>query len=177
MEDYQEISDSIQQDRKTAEIYLLNYHAMMAEYQQKKIEYIENQRSLSKERSGGHGTMPGKPTESQALQSVGYDESQEAYTWLKAVEIYQRTASPYKLIYLDIRRKAETQSKLDRGVGRPAWVGYVQVRFAEAMAARLTPFVLSERSIRQWWDDAITAVTMMYFKLSSLRHRTKGKGH
>lgn len=176
MEDYQGISESIQQDRKTAEIYLLDYHGMMAEYQQKKIEYLESQRSISTERSGGHGTMPGKPTESQALQSASYDESQESYIWLKAVEIYQRTASPHKLIYLDIRRKAEKQSKQYNSVGRPAWVAYVQVRFAEAMAARLTPFVLSERSIRQWWDDAITAVTMIYFKLSSLGHCTKGEG-
>ena len=175
MEGYQGISESIQQDRKKAEMYLLDYHAAMAEYQRKKTEYIENKRSLSIKQGDGHGNVPGKPTESQALQSVGYDESHEAYAWLKAVEIYEHTASPHKLIYLDIRRRAEKQSKQNKGVGRPAWVPYVQVRFAEAMAARLTPFVLSERSIRQWWDDAITTVTMIYFKLSSLGHHEKSK--
>lgn len=161
-----DIYASIQTDKKIAEEYLLHYDSISRQYQQLKAEWLG--RNVPRENKNSHGSMPGKPTEAKAIASASYDERHIEYRWLRAVEIYHRTLSPNKAIFLDVRRKADKASQQSRGAGRPAWVVYTQIHFAEAMAARLNPFVLSERSVKSWWGDMITNVTMIFFKLGEL---------
>ena len=164
-QDSKDIYAAIQMDKKIAEEYLLHYDAISRQYQQRKIEALGGKPSR---KNNGHGSTPGKPTEAKAVASVSYDERHIEYRWLKAVEIYHRTLSTNKAVFLDIRRKADKVNQNCKGVGRPAWVAYTQIHFADAMTARLTPFVLSERAVRSWWSDMITDVTMIFFKLGHL---------
>ena len=164
-QDNKDVYAAIQTDKKIAEEYLLHYDAISRQYQQRKLEALGERLA---EKNGSHGSSPGKPTEARAIASVSYDERHIEYKWLRAVEIYHKTLSTKKAIFLDVRRKADKASQQSRGAGRPAWVVYTQIHFAEAMAARLTPFALSERAVKSWWSDMITNVTMIFFKLGHM---------
>ncbi len=172
----------IESDRRTAERYLLHYHQLLKEYEEDRRRAVEGepivdvgQPSVMKafpeggkvENVGGGGNLPGSPTESKALKIVAYDEGQEAYTWLKAVEIVQRSLGERKNIFIEIRRGAEVNAMEAKSQGRPGWVTYCQMRYQAAMEERFLEGVryISEKTIRLWWGQIVGRVADVHARL------------
>ncbi len=135
----------IESDRRTAERYLLHYHQLLKEYEEERRRVVDGEPVVDAGQpsvmsafpeggkvenvGGGRGNLPGSPTERKALKAVAYDERQEAYTWLKAVEIVQRSLGERKNIFIEIRRSAETKAMEVKLQGRPGWVTCCQIGF------------------------------------------------
>lgn len=166
----------IESDRRTAERYLLHYHQLLKEYEEGRRRAVEGEPIVDAEQpsvmsafpeggrvenvGGGRGNLPGSPTESKALKAVAYDESQEAYTWLKAVEIVQRSLGERKNIFIEIRRDAEKEAMGNKGQGRPGWVTYCQMKYQAAMEERFleSAHYVGARTIREWWGQLVGKV-------------------
>ena len=58
-EEWSELQQAIEEDKKTASDYLLHYAEKMKDYKAAKAEAL----SRGKGEGGGHGSMPGAPTE------------------------------------------------------------------------------------------------------------------
>ena len=166
----------IESDRRTAERYLLHYRQLLKEYEEDRRRAVEGEPIVDAEQpsvmsafpeggrvdnvGGGRSNLPGSPTESKALKAVGYDESQEAYTWLKAVEIVQRSLGERKNIFIEIRRDAEKEAMGNKGQGRPGWVTYCQMKYQAAMEERFLEgaHYVGARTIREWWGQLVGKV-------------------
>lgn len=168
----------IESDRRTAERYLLHYHQLLKEYEEDRRRAVEGEpivdagqplvmvpfsdpeKGRVENVGGGRGNLPGSPTESKALKAVAYDESQEAYTWLKAVEIVQRSLGERKNIFIEIRRDAEKEAMENKGQGRPGWVTYCQMKYQAAMEERFLEgaHYVGARTIREWWGQLVGKV-------------------
>ena len=98
---------------------------------------------------------------------MAYDEGQEAYTWLKAVEIVQRSLGERKNIFIEIRRGAEVNAMEAKSQGRPGWVTYCQMRYQAAMEERFLEGVryISEKTIRLWWGQIVGRVADVHARL------------
>ena len=173
----------IESDRRTAERYLLHYRQLLKEYEEGRRRAVEDEPIVDAEQpslmsafpeggrvdnvGGGRSNLPGSPTESKALKAVGYDESQEAYTWMKAVEIVQRSLGERKNIFIEIRREAEAQAMVAKGQGRPGWVVYCQMRYQAAMEERFLEVGrhVSEGTIKLWWGQIIGRVADVHARL------------
>lgn len=101
------------------------------------------------------------------MKSVSYDEKQDAYTWLKAVEIVQRSLGERKNIFIEIRREAEAQAMEARVQGRPGWVVYCQMHYQAAIAERFLDSAgyVGERTIREWWGQLISRVAAVHARI------------
>ena len=169
----------IESDRRTAERYLLHYHQLLKEYEKEKrvalggepvvdngqppvIEPVEEENL-----GGGRSSLPGKPTEAKAVRSATYDERHEAYAWLKAVEIVQRSLGERKNIFIEIRRSAETNAMGAKTQGRPGWVAFCQMRYQAAMEERFLDGAryVGERTIREWWNQIIGKVSDVHMRI------------
>jgi len=169
----------IDADRRTAERYLLHYPELLKEYEEVRRVAVNGEplvdagqtpileKVREENTGGGRCNLPGNPTEEKALKAVSYDEKQEAYTWLKAVEIVQRSLGERKNIFIEIRRKAEAQAMEARGQGRPAWVVYCQMHYQEAIAERFLDGCryVSEKTIRTWWGQLVDRVADVHARL------------
>lgn len=175
----------IESDRRTAERYLLHYRQLLKEYEDGRRRAVEDEpvvdagqplvmvpfsdpeKGRVENVGGGRGNLPGSPTESNALKVVAYDDRQEAYTWLKAVEIVQRSLGERKNIFIEIRRDAEAQAMAAKGQGRPGWVVYCQMRYQAAMEERFLEGVryISEKTIRLWWGQIVGRVADIHARL------------
>ena len=173
----------IESDRRTAERYLLHYHQLLKEYEEGRRRAVEGEPIVDAEQpsvmsafpeggrvdnvGGGRSNLPGSPTESKALKAVAYDDRQEAYTWLKAVEIVQRSLGERKNIFIEIRRGAETKAMEVKAQGRPGWVTYCQMQYQAAMEERFLEGVryISEKTIRLWWGQIVGRVADVHARL------------
>ena len=153
-----QMADEIRQDRKRAESMLLNYVEERRTYRLKREEYVHGTPAQ------GGGSLPGHPTEAEALRGVKFDETYPSYTWLRAVEFVERGLSERKRIFLDARRKA---SRDKAGRGRRAWLVRTQMMYCEMMRKRFlnTEFFVSERSLRAMWQYVVDRVVEAYLKL------------
>ena len=172
-------------DRRTAERYLLHYPELLKDYEESRRVVVEGEpvvdagkppviapfpdpeKGREENAGGGRSNLPGNPTEARALKAATYDEKQDAYTWLKAVEIVQRSLGERKNIFVEIRRSAETQSLGTRGQGRPGWVVYCQMQYQAAIAERFLDGgrYVSEKTIRTWWGQLVDRVADVHARL------------
>lgn len=175
----------IESDRRTAERYLLHYPELLKEYEEGRRRAVEGEpivdagqplvmvpfsdpeKGRVENVGGGRGNLPGSPTESKALKVVAYDDRQEAYTWLKAVEIVQRSLGERKNIFIEIRREAEAQAMVAKGQGRPGWVTYCQMKYQAAMEERFLEGgrPLGDRTIREWWNQIVSKVNDVHMRI------------
>ena len=173
----------IESDRRTAERYLLHYRQLLKEYEEERQRAVDGEPVVDagqpsvmsvfpeegrvENAGGGRGNLRGNPTESKALKAVAYDEKQEAYTWLKAVEIVQRSLGERKNIFIEIRRSAETKAMEVKAQGRPGWVTYCQMRYQAAMDERFLDGGrhVSEKTIRLWWGQIVGRVADIHARL------------
>ena len=151
------VTDSITEDKRLAEYYLLNYETELKKYELAKEEFISYQENKDENIGGGRSSITSNPTEKAVLLTEQFNKSYEGYRWLKAVEIVQRGLGERKNIFIKARRDAEKNSMYSTSKGRKGWVIFVQHRYADLMEKRfIIPEVfVSERCIRGWWQDII----------------------
>lgn len=175
----------IESDRRTAEKYLLHYPWLLKEYEAARCVVVEGEpvvdagqppmmapfpdpeKGREENVGGGRGNLPGNPTEAKAMKAVAYDEKQEAYAWLKAVEIVQRSLGERKNIFIEIRRNAEAQAMGAKGQGRPGWVVYCQMKYQAAIEERFLDGArpVSEVTIKNWWRQLIGKVADVHARI------------
>lgn len=173
----------IDADRRTAERYLLHYPELLQEYEGARLVAVDGEPVVDADKppimepfpkdgkienvGGGRSNLPGNPTEARVLKAVAYDEKQDAYTWLKAVEIVQRSLGERKNIFIEIRREAEAQAMEARVQGRPGWVVYCQMHYQAAIAERFLDSAryVGERTIREWWGQLISRVAAVHARI------------
>ena len=160
-EEWSELQQGIEEDKKTASEYLLHYAEKLKEYKAAKADEL----SKGKSEGGGHGSMPGAPTEQAAVASVAYDEKHDAYYWLKAVEVVQRAIGERKSIFLACRRDAEKYNEHVKGQ-RP-WVAMTQMLFVRAIERRFfdSGSWISEKTVRLYWRELIAKVVDLHLRL------------
>ena len=101
------VTDSITEDKRLAEYYLLNYETELKKYELAKEEFISYQENKDENIGGGRSSITSNPTEKAVLLTEQFNKSYEGYRWLKAVEIVQRGLGERKNIFIKARREAE----------------------------------------------------------------------
>lgn len=159
-------TNSIAEDKKKAEYYLLNYEVELQKYKDAKQEYM-NFKEYDENVGGGKSNMTGDPTEHTALKSIAFNDTYEPYRWLKAVEIVQRGLGERKNIFMKVRREAERNNLHTTGRGRKGWVVFVQRRYAEEIEKRfIVPEIYtSEITIKRWWKEIIDSTSSVKNKI------------
>lgn len=166
MENEQDLVDSMKEDRKQAEGYILNYAVRKKEYELRKKEWLERSRPPADTNSGGgKSNLPGHPVEDAAIKSVDYDYQQKDYIWLKAVEIALRTFGERKRIFIACRQEAERHNV--GGRGRHGWVVYSQRRYCEEIEKRFINASgwMSDKTIRLWWRQILDRIVEIRLRL------------
>lgn len=96
------------------------------------------------------------PTMNKALELASLDEKNE---WLEVVEEVEASLSPEMKIFLRLRREAEKRGGAKQR-GRPAWIAYVQHKYAEEIAKRKGKdiedvWVNAPETFVRWWEDIV----------------------
>ena len=166
MQDYSVLANDMQDDRKIAERFILNFEAEQKKHEVAKRDYFESQRHNG-EKVGGKGNMPGNPTQAAAIRSAQYDEENPSYLWLKAVEIALRTFGERKRIFISVRQEAAHHNI--GGRGRHGWVVYTQRRYAEEIEKRFINANgwLGDRRIRDMWRQILDCVVEVHLRLQA----------
>ena len=168
------VTKGMENDRKQAEHYLLNYEAECAVYENEKHDALYGSPWVE---SVGKSNLPGKPTETQAITSAQYDMDSTVYPWLKAVDMALRSFGERKRIFITVRKEAEALGREGKPMkGRRGWVVYTQRRYSEEIQRR---FInddgwLGERTIKAWWRQVLDCVVMMYLRYE-LEKNKKGQ--
>lgn len=161
------IVKALEADRLRAEDYLLHYDDKRKEYTAHKKMALEVLQSHS---SGGHGSLPGKPTENAAIRSADYDNESDEYKWLFAVAVVQNMISERKKIFLDVRRRAESQA--NKINGKVSWIPWVYTEYGNIVAERYkNASNRSERTMQSWWRELIERVRLIYLKKKSAKNK------
>lgn len=147
--------------RRLANHYLLRYAAELDEYQRRKKTFLDSPRDTAGKAGGGEQA---RPTEQRAVRSLSYDEQQEAYYWLRAVEISCRRLSKRMRLFLEARRKA---------AGCRNWVLYTQQHYAAELEKQGLTAGLSEATVRHGWYRLVGKVAEVYLLLRC----AKGENH
>ena len=148
-----QIAADRRRDYKSAEWYLLHYEQEAFAFSERKAEYMTRPKD---DNAGRHGAV-GKPTESRALQSVAFDEKSAALSWLRAVDIAVRGLCDSKRLLIRLRRDAMKQP---RGVGRPSWVVWVTMKYAELVGRPV-----AEVTVRRWVQEIVWRIVDIHLRL------------
>ena len=168
MQDYSVLANDMQDDRKIAERFILNFEAEQKKYDMAKRDYFDSQQR-NIEKVGGKGNLPGNPTQAQAIRSAQYDEDNPSYLWLKAVEIALRTFGERKRIFISVRQEVASKGNCNDGPGRRGWVVYTQRRYSEEISKRFLNAHgwLGERTVKAWWSQILDCVVEMHLRLQN----------
>ena len=139
--------------RRLANHYLLRYAAELKEYQRQKKAFLDNPGDTG---AKAGGSQQARPTEQRAVRSVSYDEQQEAYYWLRAVEISCRHLSKRSRLFLEARRQAADCRN---------WVLYTQQHYAAELEKQGLTAGLSEATVRHGWYRLVGKVAEVYLLL------------
>ena len=141
--------DFKKQDKIAAE-WLLDYHVRKKQHEQQQKNYSV----LSSTTYNGmpHGTDIGRPTENKGIGLAELDEKQ---LWILTIEDTESTLSKKKQVFIEFRRRAE-QLEFIKEVGRPGWVDYVQVKYAEWHEREYgKAYLPSKNTLHSWWNEII----------------------
>ena len=167
MADEQEIWGALKHDRELAEMYLLRYPTMLADYEHSKCVLSGlSIRPADENVGGGRSNIPGHPVEAAAIRSVAYD-SNDMYRWLKAVEIVERGLGERRRMLIEARRTVDRSGgKSYRG--RPAWVTATTMRYQSMIADRFIggERQFQERTVKEWWHEIVNRVVDIHLRLS-----------
>lgn len=167
MHDYSVLASDMQDDRKIAARFILNFEAEQKQYDKAKRDYLERQKRIV-EKVGGKGNMPGNPTQAAAIRSAQYDLDNPDYLWLQAVSIALKTFGERKRIFISVRQEAAQKGDYNGGrPGRRAWVVYTQRRYAEEIQKRFINAHgwLGERTVKAWWSQILDCIVEIHLRL------------
>ncbi|WP_196603077.1 hypothetical protein [Pectinatus frisingensis] len=160
----QKIAECFNEDRKTAERYLLHFKEIETDYEEQKeayVNYKENDDNVGGGRSG-----VGNPTEQKALKNIEYDNLSQSARWLKAVTICRAGLGERKNIFITCRIEAETRAFRNGDRGRKAWIIYTQQRYNQEIEKRfLSNESIAEITVRRWWQSIIYRVVYIANKI------------
>lgn len=168
MQDYSLLANDMQDDRKIAERFILNFEAEQKRYEVAKRDYFESQKR-NIELVGGKGNMPGNPTQATAIRSAQYDIDNPSYLWLQAVAVALKTFGERRRIFISVRQEAAQNGHYNEGKpGRRAWIAYAQRRYSEEIGKRFLGGTgwMSERTMRAWWSQIIDRVVEIHLRIS-----------
>jgi ribosomal protein S8 len=116
----------IEKQNKTAIKWILNYYDLKKAY----IERSANFSTLGATQYDGmpHGTSVGNPCANKIMTLLDLEYQKK---WIMVIEKMEQTLSEKSRKYLEIRRDAASQISNNKGIGRPGWVDYTQVKYIE----------------------------------------------
>jgi hypothetical protein len=167
MQDYSVLASDMQDDRKIAARFILNFEAEKKKYEVAKRDYFERPQRNT-EKVGGKGNLPGNPTQDAAIRSAQYDLDHPEYLWLKAVEIALKTFGERRRIFIAVRQEAAQNGHYNEGrPGRRAWVVYTQRRYAEEISKRFLKANgwMAERTVKSWWAQILDCIVEIHLRL------------
>ena len=162
----QDIVRGMDNDRKIAEGYILNYDNERKAYEVRKQEWLRANNAPAGDKAGSKSNLPGSPTENAAIKVAQYDMEHPEYLWLRAVEIALKTFGERKRIFIVVRCEAEAKAQIYHG--KKSWVVYTQRRYSEEIAKR---YIIddggwvSERTIIKWWQQVLERVVEIYLRI------------
>lgn len=139
--------------RKLADYYLLYYADEREEYRRRKKAFLDSPGDTGMKAGG---SQQARPTEQRAVRSVAYDEQQEAYYWLRAVEISCRRLSKRSRLLLKARRQAAYCRN---------WVLHTQQYYAAELEKQGLTAGLSDATVRHGWYRLVGKVAEVYLLL------------
>ena len=152
------LMDFKRQDKISAD-WLLNCQEYRNQYLVEKESYSELSATIY---SGmPHGSGIGKPAENKAITLTDLEVKK---FWIMTIEDAESTLSDKKNIFLELRRRAE-QIDAIREVGRPGWVDYVQVRYADWHEREYgKACLLSKNTLHGWWNEIVDVTVRIAIK-------------
>ncbi|MCM0759964.1 hypothetical protein M7775_15505 [Sporomusa sphaeroides DSM 2875] len=144
-----ELAIDINAQNREALKWILNYHELRKTY----ISLTEEFSEIAATAYTGmpHGGGVGNPTMHKSIKLMDLEYHKK---WLIVIEMMERTLSEKRLTFLDLRRRAECMG--NNNVGRPGWVGYTQVKYADWHDRRYgREFVPSKRVMYNWMDNIV----------------------
>lgn len=142
---------ALKKDDELASDWLLFYSDKRRQFYIDKMDLLN---SSNAPKSGGRSGIS-KPTEQRIVRMSGLLKDE---AWLELLEVVEDSLSERKKIFLSVRREAAyMEGNNERG--RPAWVVYVQRRYAEEMAlvygGKPEKYWVAETTIKEWWNKLI----------------------
>ena len=148
-----EIMTAIKKDNKLAEEWLLFYAERRRQY------YIDRQSIMGATCSPEIGARCGVGNQTMA-KGIQLTRLMQHEAWLETIEVVEESLSESKKLFLTLRREA-VYAQDNGSAGRPAWVEYVQQRFA----AEIDHHVY-EDTIKKWWRDLVNLTVIVAHKKS-----------
>ena len=149
----------IKAENKKAADWLLNYQSKRAAY----IEAVQGMQEFDVIGATEYTGMPGgsgvsNPAERMGLTLVDYTlqapELELQRNWILTIEDVERVFGEKKLVFLELRRRAANLEF--NTVGRPAWTGYVQVKYADWFYRKYgKASVPGKQTMLEWWNDMV----------------------
>ncbi|GMB01059.1 hypothetical protein [Pelosinus sp. IPA-1] len=152
------LMDFKRQDKISAD-WLLNCQEYRNQYLVEQESYSE----LSATTYSGmpHGSGIGKPAENKAITLTDLEIKR---LWIITIENAESTLSNKKKAFLEFRRRAEIIENA-KEVGRPGWVDYVQVRYADWHEKEYgKTCLLSKNTLHSWWNDIVDVTVRIAIK-------------
>lgn len=145
--------EELERENQKVAYWLLNYHE-----EKRKCEAQEKQAIWGHEHASVlrpcDGAVQGDPIGNATAKLVDDKELQETKAWLALVEEVESRLSWEMRVFLRLRREAKYRKGRVRG--RPAWVPYVQHKFAQEVARRRGKdikdvWVSAPETFMRWW--------------------------
>lgn len=138
------------------------------DYDNMRKRYIEQSAAFSEIAATAYTGMPhgsgiSRPCENKGITLAELDKLKLK---IMSVEKMEQTLSEKRKVFLEFRRRAE---QVEKGVGRPPWADYVQVRYANWHEARHGRHILLHRNtLRSWMDDIVEVTVRIAIKLGAM---------
>ena len=140
----------LKSENKIASGWLLNYHERLQAFKSSMASFSELGATIYT--GMPNSSSVGNPTENKGITLAQLEETK---VWLMTIEDTERCLSEKKRTYLDIRRRS-AEIEVQQEIGRPGWVDYVQVRYAEWHRRRYGgEYLPSRRQMFRWWNEIV----------------------
>lgn len=151
------INESLATDRRTIQDYLLRFDAKRVRYAEEKAQFMSQSHSTDGVKNNNH--IP-DPVACAALTSADYDNNNEEYWWLRAVELTENTLPQLSRCILLYRRKSLGNPSNHRG--KPPWLAYVQAELCYNYPRKW----YSESFIKRRWRYIVDKALLIKYKIT-----------
>ena len=147
-----QITDTKRQNKEALK-YILNIYDLRKQY----AEQMESVSILGAANNDGmpHGSGVGDPCANKAFSLI---EIERKKRWIMSIEMAEQTLSEKTRKFLEYRRDAESQIQREthKEGGRPSWVPYVQIHYADWFMKRYgKESIPPEKTMANWMRNII----------------------
>lgn len=147
----------IKSQNRTALKYILGIYDLRQQY----ATQMESVSSIGATNNDGmpHGSGISDPCMHKAFSLIEIEQKKK---WIISIEMAEQTLSEKTRKFLELRRDAENQIRLDnhKENGRPSWVPYVQSHYAEWFTTRYGKASLPPEKTMANWMQKIVDITV-----------------